>query len=204
METNPPRAAFIQIALALLLFGSGCQDSELKGMEGRWTGTIYCFNGSSELSMFFTLEGSTLVGTAQIRYKDNNKDWEARGSAGGSCEDDTCRTDRDCPLGFNTGDASAGDLRKCVLNQKCKDKCVKGDTLLPGCDPCENCTPCQVCDACSTGWLPIKVVLSDEDVLIPDPQLKLWRIGTSFLKGSVFDYCPDEQSLHPVVELHKD
>jgi len=201
METTVARIAFIVV---LLLGGAGCPDPELKGLEGRWAGTIYCSDGASELTMHFTLEGDNLVGTAQTRYKDNNKAWQSRGQAGTSCEDDICRSSRDCPVGFVNSDAYAGELRTCVLNQKCADRCVKGDTLLSSCDPCANCTPCQVCDACSTDWLPVKVQLSDENVLIPDPTLKLWRIGSTLLKGSIFDYCTDEQTLHPVVELNKD
>jgi len=199
MRTIEARLAFTVAALSLGV--AGCDESVLKGMEGRWRGTIVCYSGTAELTTHFTLEGDNLVGTAQTRYKDNNKAWDAKAHAATSCQEDTCTSDKDCPLGFDTGDAHAGELRRCEINPKCASRC-NGATQ--GCDPCENCTPCQLCDRCSTSWLPVILNLSDENVLVPDPTLKLWRVGSSFLKGSVEDYCPDPLSLHPVVELHKD
>ena len=198
METKAACIAFILGALV------GCDESILAGMEGRWRGTIVCFDGTAELTTHFTLEGDKLVGTAQTRFKDNNKSWQAKAAAASSCQEDTCRSSRDCPLGFDTGDANAGDLRQCIINPKCENRCKSGDGLVQSCDPCKNCEPCQICDKCRADWLPILLELEDQEVLVPDPKLKLWRIGSSFLKGSVRDYCANEHSLHPVVELHKD
>ena len=52
--------------------------------------------------------------------------------------------------------------------------------------------------------LPVNLEFTDEHVLVPDPELKLWRFGPEFLKGSLYNYCPDDQAWFPVVELRKD
>ena len=188
--------------LPLLVVLCGCETSVLKGLEGRWTGTILCFGGSSELNLFFTLEGEKLVGTAQTRFKSNNKAWEASGAVAKSCQEDTCRSSRDCPGAVGTDDAQSQALRACVINPVCQATCGL-DAKVGSCDPCLGCTPCQVCDQCRPDWLPIRAVLHDDDASLKDPELKLWRFGEQFLKGSIRDFCPDEKALHPEVELRK-
>jgi hypothetical protein len=196
METITARASFI-----VFLLLAGCEESVLEGMAGRWAGTVFCFSGEGELTMHLTIEGSKLVGTGQTRFKGNNKSWKATGSAATSCIEDTCRSYRDCPFGYDTGDFRAGDLRKCIINPTCAAKCKSGD---PKCDPCQECKPCQICDRCREDWLPVNLLFEDDHVLVPDPELKLWRFGSAFIKGSIYDFCPDAKALWPVVELHKD
>jgi hypothetical protein len=190
------------LALWVVLALAACQESKLQGLEGRWDGTVICVGGTVQVTMSLSVEGNSLSGSAQTRYKDNNKQWDVKGKGATTCQEDSCHSDRDCPLGFDDGDAQAGELRKCALNPVCAQRCQTGDAG-GNCDPCANCKPCQLCLNCQESWLPVLLTYADEDVLIPDPELKLWRFGDFFLKGSIVDYCPDGQTLHAEVELRK-
>lgn len=187
----------------------GCKDSVLAGLEGRWEGTIQCFGQQSTLALTLSVDGDTMIGSGQTRTRDNNTNWSVRGAFATSCAEDTCTDDLDCRRGFRSGDASAGELRKCVINKLCTKnmnvdpRCSKKGA---NCNPCDYCSPninCQVCDECREDWLPLKLTLRDEAVQLDNPEFKLWRYGDTYMRGTVLGFCADEQALHPDVQLSK-
>jgi hypothetical protein len=193
---------FIGVASLLVLL-AGCQDTALEGLEGRWSGKIACFEATSDITMGLTVEGEVLVGTAQIRNKDQTTEWDIRGTPVKTCNDDICRWEQDCP-------SDTGELRKCGVNPVC-EAAVKQRPGCSGdggsgmeCDPCLNCQPCLLCEKCDPQWLPITFTFKDINVQLPDPWLKIWRYGNTFLKGTIQSFCLDEENQVPGVELSKD
>jgi hypothetical protein len=202
------RPGLFTAALLLLLPAAGCIDEELQGLDGRWEGTISCFEGDSDVTMGFEIEGAGLGGTAQIRAKENNTSWKVQGIVAHSCDQDTCTKSRDCP-------DEHGEPRKCGVDDKGKvhynpvciekmkqrnPKCVAPND---SCDPCVDCAYCLKCIDCKGRWLPIQVTLQDKHAIMQDPLFKLWRYSERTLRGTVERYCNDEKSLRPEVYLYK-
>ena len=199
---------FTAMALLLSAQATGCVDSDLEGLEGRWQGTIYCYEGESDLTLGLQIEGDKLVGTAQIRAKENNTSWTVSGKATKSCEQDTCRTDKDCPsssgeprtCGGAVSSAEANYNPVCIEQMKQRNKTCTVTT----CDPCQDCLYCLRCSDCQQGWLPLQITLSDQAVIMPDPQLKLWRYSEITLRGTIEQYCTNSTTIRPEVALHRD
>jgi hypothetical protein len=202
------RVVFTMLSLSLALPLAGCP-SDLAGLEGRWQGSIICYEGTSDLTLGLEIEGDNVVGTAQIRAKENNTAWTVSGAAVQSCEEDVCRTDKDCP-------SSSGEPRRCGADQKgtplynpaCIEQMKKRNPkcVAPSdsCNPCVGCLYCLKCSKCEPGWMPVQLTFEDKAVILPDPQVKLWRYTEQTLRGTIERYCADSTMLRPEVALHKD
>jgi hypothetical protein len=158
-----------------------CESSSLEGIAGRWVGKITCLGQTSDLSLSLTVENELLYGSAQIRTKDSNSDYSARGGQSETdrfmdCKESECLTTEDCSL---------------KLNQQ-------GE---PGKSQCQNglCTPCFE----NQTWSLVTLTLKDNNVQIPDPELSLWRFGNDRLEGTIKKYCPDEAIQTPQVKITK-
>jgi hypothetical protein len=202
------RVVFIVLSLSLLLPLAGCP-SDLAGLEGRWQGTITCSDGTADLTMGLEIEGDNVVGTAQIRAKENNTAWSVNGVEAKGCAEDVCRTDKDCPSG-------SGEPRRCgsdekgtpLYNPACIEQMKKRNPkcVAPSdsCNPCIECLYCLKCSKCEPSWMPVLLTFSDKVVIRQDPQLKLWRYTEQTLRGTIERYCADTTTLRPEVALHKD
>ncbi len=196
---------------ALLLFLGGCKSSEFEGLKGHWGGEIACYGVTSEINLSLSVDEDMFSGTAYIITKEVKSEWTVKGQSARSCDEDTCRTDRECPPRYTSEEGNANDLRKCILNPECEEKakaagsCGGSDAQVGGqCDPCQFCKNCRLCESCNPDWLPIHLTLSDIHVELPDPSLKLWRYSNTLLKGSIWNFCKNEETLIPEIKMEKE
>jgi hypothetical protein len=167
---------------AALLLLCGCESSTLQGVEGRWAGQIICLGQTSDLTLGLTVEKSLILGSAQIRTKNSNSDFQSRGEQVDlerilECKDPSCTTDEDCASKLDS----------------------KGEAPMSQCTNYE-CAPCYDKEI----WPQVQISLKDENVQIPDPVLKLWRFGDQRMEGTIERFCPDETLQTPKVKVNKE
>ncbi|MCA9667880.1 MAG: hypothetical protein KC503_19915 [Myxococcales bacterium] len=164
------------VLLALLVSAPACSGSDLKGLEGRWNGTIRCVAYTATIAMGLQVFGDALSGDAQTRNSTVTSDWKVEGAQEtltrkAECPDDSCQVDSDC--------AGKG-----------------GGT----CNSLGLCRPCLVDES----WRRVTLTIVDQDVQSPDPKLELERFGDERLTGTASGFCPDENLSTPQVTLEKD
>ncbi len=167
---------------ALLACAAGCGSSDVESLQGGWAGEIICLGETSELSLGLLVEQGKIRGSGQIRTKGSNADYEVKGEQKTArrlleCMDPLCQQDSDCGT-FLDKNAEGG---KSVCRQNL-------------------CTPCYEYQ----DQAQVVIQLRDANVLIPDPELELFRFGTNRLEGTIRGFCPDEDKQPPQVKLTKD
>jgi hypothetical protein len=206
METNMRGVLFT--AVSLLLWG-GCEDEKLAGLQGRWEGTIICYEGESDITVGLDVYGSKIEGTAHIRSRDNNTTWSVAGASTQSCKEDTCRSSKECPsedgeprrCGPPPGSSPESYYNPaCVEQVKNNPECQKQGA---NCDPCQYCHDCMLCASCNSNWLPLKITLQDDNAILPDPWLKMWRYSEWTMVGTIAKFCANDEAMKPEVELRK-
>lgn len=166
----------------VVLLTVGCEESDVEGLKGRWSGKIICDGQTSDLSMSLRVEGELVYGDVQIVTKNSKSDYEGRGGQNEEmrlteCNNNLCDGDEDC-----TG---AYDKEGALGNSHCNNGL---------CDPCFE----------SDLWQHVSLTLKDENIQIADPLLELWRYSDTRMEGTIHKYCPDEKLLTPQVLLTRD
>ena len=166
---------WIALGLLSVLVASGCEDSAVEGLKGRWNGTINCAVDVADVTMSLQVFDETISGDAVTRLKEINTDWKVKGAQDvldrtARCRDDTCTTSDDCV------DRGGGQ-----------------------CNQFGICQPCEI----NENWRRVTLTLS-ENPQSPEVVMVLERFGDARLSGTIKGFCRDEKLAEPRVVVSKD
>ena len=173
----------IWLVSACALFAISCEEDQVAGLKGRWSGKITCAGEqTSDLKLSLKVEEELVLGDAQIFTKNSKSDYEARGGHKDAtrlteCNNNSCQFDADCNEAF--------DKEGALGNSRCNEGL---------CDPCFE----------SNTWQQVTLTLKDENVQLPDPILELWRYSDIRMEGTIKKYCTDEELFTPQVQLTRE